>query len=293
MPYVVSPHGTMTRWALHYKWWKKLPAMLLYQYRDLRHAKGFHVTVEAEVADVRRLRLIQPVAVAPLGVAVQSEQSKDTQHKDILFLGRIHPVKNLDGLLKAWQQIPAERRQGWRMVIAGPDDIGYQAELKSLAVGMGLRVCDFSKELEFGKKQIHGGAEVPLDVYQQKLASSHTDVIFTGPVYSESKDWLYRQSRFFVLPSHSENFGSVILEALAAGTPCLASRGTPWRQLEEHQCGWWMDDSDDDIAMALGHAMSMGEADYVGMCKRARQFVEEHYPWNMTAQKLNQLYSHV
>ena len=65
IPYLISPHGALTTWALHYKWWKKLPAMLLYQYRDLRKASAFHVTVQEEVNDLRRLKLKQPVTVAP------------------------------------------------------------------------------------------------------------------------------------------------------------------------------------------------------------------------------------
>ena len=92
IPYILSPHGTLTRWALRYKWWKKWPALLLYQYNDLRKASGFHVTVKEEVEDVRRLWLKQPVVVAPLGVDILSGESISAKTKDILFLGRIHSV---------------------------------------------------------------------------------------------------------------------------------------------------------------------------------------------------------
>ena len=291
IPYVISPHGTLTRWALRYHWWKKLPALLLYQLHDLRKAGVLHVTVQTEVADVRRLGLRQAVVVAPLGVAIQSEQPLDLRCRDILFLGRIHPVKNLDSLLRAWAGIPNDMRNGWRIVIAGPDDIGHQAELKSLSGELGLVVRDFSSELEFGKKQIHGGNEVPLAVYQEKLSEIKADVVFTGPVYSETKNWLYRQSCFFVLPSHSENFGGVILEALAAGTPCIATKGTPWASLPEHNCGWWAEDSAEGLRGALEKVISLPDEKYTAMSRSARLFVQENYSWEGTAKALLKEYA--
>lgn len=290
IPYVISPHGALTKWALHYHWWKKLPALLLYQYRDLRRASGFHVTVPSEVNCVRSLWLKQAVTIAPLGIECSCLDNNSKKCQDILFLGRIHPVKNLASLLRAWSGIAAEKRKGWRIIIAGPDDIGHQAELKKLAGELGLSVRDFSGELEFGKKQILGGNEVPLAVYQEKLAASKADVVFTGPVYSETKDWLYQQSRYFVLPSHSENFGGVILEALAAGTPCIATKGTPWAQLPEHNCGWWVEDSVVALLNAMEQALQLQDSQYAEMSLNAHRFVQEKYSWRESAQTLIEAY---
>ena len=291
IPYIISPHGTLTSWALRYHWWKKLPALLLYQYYDLRKASAFHVTVQSEVADVRRLGLKQPVAVAPLGVECLSEKQIDSKYKDILFLGRIHPVKNLDSLLKAWANIPSEAHRGWRIIIAGPDDVGHQAELKELAGQLGLQVRDFSKELEFGKKQIHGGNEVPLSVYQEKLSETEADVVFTGPVYSETKEWLYQKARYFVLPSHSENFGGVILEALAAGTPCIATKGTPWQSLVEHNCGWWVEDSVEALVEVIEQALALPNDKITTMNDNARSLVRRNYSWESSARILLEAYA--
>lgn len=69
---VWSPHGMLTPWALRNKWWKKLPALVLYQWHDLRRAAALHVTASSEVADVRRLWLKNPIVEAPLGVSVKS-----------------------------------------------------------------------------------------------------------------------------------------------------------------------------------------------------------------------------
>lgn len=293
IPYVISPHGTLTRWALCYKWWKKLPAMLLYQYKDLRNAKSFHVTVKEEAADILRIRLKQPVTVAPLGVETLPDTDIHTGYRDIMFLGRIHLVKNLDSLLKAWSDIPYSFRNGWRIIVAGPDDVGHQEELKMLAKELGLSVRDFSHELEYGKKQVHGGGEVPLRIYQEKLAETKADIVFTGPVYSETKKWLYQQSRYFVLPSHSENFGVVVLEALAGGTPCITTKGTPWASLEDHNCGWWVEDTVESLKDILQKAIGMDDEDYTRMSKNARSFVAQNYSWTATAQTLVEAYQKI
>ena len=286
IPYIISPHGALTKWALRYHWWKKLPAMLLYQYCDLRCASGFHVTVQEELKDVRRLWLKQPVIVAPLGVEIPEMKFASHENKDLLFVSRIHPKKGLDTLLHAWAKLSKDVRNGWRIIIAGPDDIGHQAELKELAEQLGLSVRDFSKELEFGKKQIHGGNEVPLKVYQEKLSEIKADVVFTGPVYSETKDWLYQQSHHFVLPSHSENFGGVILEALAAGTPCITTKGTPWASLLEHNCGWWVEDDVEAIRAIIAKVLALPKEQYMAMSDNARAFVREKFSWESSAQTL-------
>ena len=290
IPYVISPHGALTPWALRYKWWKKWPALLLYQYSDFRHAAAFHVTVAEEEADVRRLRLRQPICTAPLGVTLPSILPQDNPFHDILSLGRIHPKKNLESLLDAWHLLSPEMRRGWRIILAGPDDVGHQAVLAKHAASLGFTTRDLTTEVAFGKKQIEGGAEVPAEVFQTKLADCAADVVFTGSVYSEAKEYLYQSAQLFALPSHSENFGYVVLEALAAGTPVIASTGTPWQTLPQNHCGWWVDCSPKNLADTLAQAMTLPQETYSQMQDTARQFVRQNYSWQTTAQKLLDLY---
>ena len=82
IPYILSPHGTLTPWALKYKWWKKIPAMVLYQYRDLKSAAAFHVTADSEKNDTRRLLLNQNMLIAPLGVDIPE---KNETKKEKIF----------------------------------------------------------------------------------------------------------------------------------------------------------------------------------------------------------------
>lgn len=294
IPYIYSPHGGLTRWAMHFHWWKKYPAWWLYQRRDLKYASAFHVTTQEEGKDVRRLGFNQPVAIAPLGVET-GQCTNVGKSKDVLFVGRIHPTKNLDGLLHAWQMVKSDKTfSEARLIIAGSDDFNLQVELVQFARELGLNTVDFSRELEFGKKQIQGGGEVPIATFERKLAEyKDVDVVFTGPVYSSAKDWMYARAYVSVLPSHSENFGGVVIESLAQGTPVIASKGTPWKALAENGCGWWVDDNVEAIRESLLECLSMDDDFYAKMSANAHDYVSKNYLWDTSAKALLDAYSKI
>ena len=292
IPYILSPHGALTPWALKFKWWKKFPAMLLYQYNDLKKAKAFHVTATAEQKDIFRIGLKQKVITAPLGVKLPDE-NKRIKENVLLFLSRIHPVKGLVNLLHAWSNLSAEKRAGWKIVISGPDDIGHQQELKDLSEKLNLSVTDFSRDLQYGKKQIHGGGEVPAEVYQEKLGECKTDIVFTGAVYSGAKEFFYKTAKYFILPSFSENFGVVVVEALAAGTPVLTTTGTPWQVLEEKGCGLWVKPEVAALQNALETLLALPDEKYSIMSEKSKKFVKENYLWETSSEKLLTLYKEI
>lgn len=265
VPIVWSPHGSLRPWALRYKWWKKILALIVYQWRDLRKASMYHVTVEEEKSDFERLHLSRPFVCAPLGVDLrfhmeelenQGRRTSDMQRKTILFLSRIHPVKGLENLVRAWKKLDVMARKGWQVIIAGPDQIGYVAELKKLCHELGVQ----------------------------------DDFVFREPVYGEKKDRLYKDSDLFVLPTFSENFGSVIVESLANGTPAICTKGAPWAELEERGCGWWIDIGVEPLKDTLEKAMSLSDAERHAMGMKGRRLVEEKYTWHSVAKKIRSSY---
>lgn len=293
VPYVISPHGSATPWAMRYKWWKKFPAWWLYQRADFCGAAAFHATVPEEEGDVRRLGFRQPVVVAPLGATVVESDVAEPDcccpWRDIVFLSRIHPKKNVGALLRAWAMLTATKNKVRisshkpRLVVAGSDDVGHQEELVALAKELGLRVIDFSRDLEFGKKQIHGGGEVPVETFQMRLADCDADVVFTGPVYSRAKDWMFAHAWVSVLPSHSENFGGVVVESLAQGTPVIASKGTPWDVLETAGCGWWIEAKAENLAATIQKVLDLSCDERRELSQRAKELVENQYSWQSSA----------
>jgi glycosyltransferase involved in cell wall biosynthesis len=111
-----------------------------------------------------------------------------------LFLSRLHPLKGLGMLIDAWAEIP---HAGWQLLVVGTDEAGHEAEIKARVERRGL-----------------AGA-----------------VTFGGPRYGDEKVAVMQAADLFVLPTHSENFGIVVAEALACGVPVITTKGAPWGEI--------------------------------------------------------------
>lgn len=274
VPVVWSPHGMLTPWALRHKTIKKALALAGYQYRDLRKAAMLHATADSEVRDVRRLGLRQPVVVAPLGVNVPYPGPAGARQRDgariALFVSRVHPKKGLLNLVDAWAMV---RPQGWRMVVAGPDQDGHTAAVKARAEAKGVA----------------------------------RDFEFAGAVFGDGKNRLYAQADLFVLPTYSENFGVVVIEALAHGVPVITTKGAPWAELlgssdqssaigdrlsaaAGGRCGWWIDIGVEPLAEALREAMGLSDEERRAMGVNSRQLVAAKYTWPAIAEQMKQAY---
>jgi glycosyltransferase involved in cell wall biosynthesis len=106
---------------------------------------------------------------------------------------------------------------------------------------------------------------------------------YIDPTIGKSKrlvlDEEYNAANLFVLPTHSENFGSVVIEALARKLPVICSQGAPWKELEDNKCGWWPEDSVSGLRSALVSAMGLSEFERTEMGMRGKKLVEERYTW--------------
>ena len=261
VPVVWSPHGMLTPWAMNNKKWKKRLGWWLYQRRDLVKADSLHVTAESEVEDVRRMGLKNRVVVAPLGVKISDCVDRVVRadgKKVLLFVSRVQRKKGLENLVRAWAQLSFEIKRKWVVRIVGPDQEGHTAELKSLCNELGV-VQHFE---------------------------------FVGPKYGEDLQREYTSADLFVLPTHSENFGSVVIEALAHSVPVICTKGAPWYELEGYtnsqlttlnsklKCGWWIDIGVEPLATALGVAMKLSDVERREMGSRGRKLVEDKYTWD-------------
>jgi len=202
----------------------------------------------------------QPVAIIPNGIDVpEFVQQNHCDFRTLLFLGRIHPVKGVDILLHAWAEV-MDRFPDWRLLIVGTDTgyggkSGYLEQMKALATVLKL------KRLEFA-----------------------------GSLYGNSKKLVYRDADLFVLPTHSENFGMTVAEALAVGTPAIVTKGAPWKDLETHRAGWWIDISIDALVACLKEAMAQSPSELERCGNNGREWMIREFSWQKIAYEMDRTY---
>lgn len=253
--FVTSPRGTLSAWALSRSRGVKRVLWPL-QRRALSRADLLHATSEVELQEIRAQGFTAPVAVVPNGIDLPDlpPLRPDTGVRTLLFLSRIHPTKGLDRLLQAWAQLQPVHPQ-WRLVIAGRGEPVHMHEVQALAAALGVQ-----------------------------------HVVFPGPLYGEAKARAYFGADLFVLPTHSENFGMVVAEALAHGCPVMVSRGAPWSGLEPEGCGWWVDNSVQTLTAALDAAMQLPPKQLASMGLLGRAWMERDFGWAAIGQKMDAAY---
>ena len=253
-PMLVSPHGMLASEAFAFSKAQKMLFWHAVQRRALSALTCWHATSEAECADIRRFGQRQPIAILPNGIDVAIEPPVTERTKEVLYLGRLHPVKGIDLLLEAWARIEA-RHPGWRLRIVGPDEDGHAGHLRTLAERLELR-----------------------------------NVAFDGPLFGAAKRAAYRRASLFVLPTINENFGMVVAEALAEGTPVICTRGAPWQGLEAHRCGWWVARDTAILAETIAGAMTKPAGALSEMGARGHAWMARDFAWDRIAASMMEVY---
>ena len=252
---VLSPHGMLEPWIMkrHY-WTRKVPSLLLYQRRAVREAALLHATAEQEREHLLQLGWNQNVRVIANGIDVKQIGVKTDWRpsRRVLFLSRIHPKKGIEYLLEAFAAMPSD----YVLQIAGEGEEAYVGGLRRLSHDLGIEAR----------------------------------VEWQGGVYGPRKWELLRQADLFVLPTHSENFGIVVAEALASGTPVITTQGTPWEVLQTERCGWWIEVGTEPLAHALQQFVATSEAELRTMGLRGRRVVEERFATDAVVQQFVEMY---
>ena len=261
---VYTTHGMLEPWIMkrHYLT-KKLPAMLLYQKKALQLSDMLHATSDIERSNLLNLGYNSHVGVIPnfVNTSEISVKSEWQIKKKILFLSRLHEKKGVHHLLEAVRDLHQELSQ-YTIDIVGDSDIEQpylKAQLMALSESFGL-----------------------------------TDIVkFHNGVYGDEKFNLFRNADLFVLPTYSENFGIVVAEALACGTPVITTKGTPWSELQTHNCGWWIEIGTKPLVEAILSFLNLSEGDLEQMGKNGRRLIEEKYSIEKVGEEFLKMYASI
>jgi glycosyltransferase involved in cell wall biosynthesis len=276
-PYFIFPHGMLDPWFKRYypvKHLKKCLFWWLSEYAVLRDAKAVLFTCKEEMLLAREsfspYRCVE--RVVPLGTSEPPDNVEAQRRafstafpnvqgkRVILFLGRLHEKKGCDLLLSAFLRLlETKPREVWaelHLMIAGP--CAHPEYLKSLK-----------------------------DLADKCEALSPGSVSFPGMVSGDLKWGMLRQAEIFVLPSHQENFGIAVVEAMACGTPVLIARPVNiWREIETAGAGFVDDDTLDGCSRLLEKWLGLSDRERREVGTRAIATFKQSYEITQTAVSL-------
>ncbi|MGD9558741.1 MAG: glycosyltransferase [Mangrovibacterium sp.] len=257
IPVVISPHGMLEPWILKRNPHKKNLALSLYQRQSISRATCLHATAASEFDNIRKLGFQTDMAIIENGIKTDQIELKKSWKRTgtLLFLSRVNPKKGIETLIDAMANL-REELKSYKVIIAGEGEPEYIESLKKRAA-----------DQEIGHQ-----------------------LVFCGGIYGKTKWELYRQADVFVLPTHSENFGIVIAEALACGTPVITTTGAPWHDLISWECGWWIEPGAGPLTEALAGFIVKTEAELETMGRNGHRLIQKKYTADQMGTKMISLY---
>jgi glycosyltransferase involved in cell wall biosynthesis len=276
-PYIIRPAGALDLVCLtkEYEplgWIDRFKKALYLRFRgshELSHASAIHFTSELEKTSSWLPENSPPGVIVPLGVEpgrvtpgrftpLRQKFPQLGAGKLVLFLSRLDPKKGLDLLLSSIADL-LERRQDFGFVIAGSGPAAYQEQIRT-------SIC----HPEFRNR-----------------------VVMIGEVYADEKWDVLNQADLFILPSHQENFGLAVVEAMAAGVPVVISDAVNiHREIVRANAGAVTAIDRSAIARTIDSLLS-DDAGRRQMGGNGRRLVEERYTWKEVVRQLVDVYTDI
>lgn len=268
-PFMVTVHGKLEPWCLNHKTFKKKIYSGLIQRKILREASALHAITDEEVKNISRF--VDNQNIFRVSNGLNTEEFEDLPERErfgdlypevkgkkvILFLGRIHPVKGLDLLARAFGDLLKVRRD-IQLVIAGPDENGYRGQVT--------------------------------EMLKAENALNHTS--FTGMITGRDRLAAFSGADILVLPSYSEVLGLSALEAMACGIPVIITSGCNFPEVEESGSGIIIDADHLQLSSAVKRLLDdedLGRR----MGERGRKFVKEKFDWDRVSYEIVKIYEKI
>lgn len=255
-PFVVTVNGMLDPWALNNSRWKKVMAAFLYEKENLKKAACIIANSSKELEAIRDYGLTNPVAIIPNGVdlpVIQDTDRSDSSRKKLLYLGRIHPKKGSEALIKAWEAVSSKEDIGWELEIVG------------------------------------WGAEKDIAQLQEQIRHIPT-VHYLGAKFGQEKEAVFRQADAFILPSYSEGMPMAVLEAWSYQLPVLM---TPACNLDigyQRKAAINIQPEWNSLKKSLRDLFNIERAQLEQIGLNGRKLVEEKFSWIKAAEQLEEIY---
>ncbi len=258
IPYIITLRGMLYPQALAHSSLIKKISLRLYQKNDLLSAACIQATCMEELEYYRDLGFTNPVAVIPNPIEIPNDIVDDVK-KDLVFrigyLGRVHPRKRIERLIYAVAHLQEKSNNNYELIIIGSGDAAYEDFLRAEVKRLGL-----------------------------------SNVKFAGFLTGDEKRLAIKSLSVLAVPSDFENFGNIVTEALSNAIPVIASTGTPWQQLVEKKCGWWIPNDQESIDQILSEVASLDDTELSKMGRRGKEWMSEDFSVNALGLKMKRVY---
>lgn len=267
LPYIVTPYGMLTNWALNHQRQKKRAYSLIERY-NFHHAVAAHCATEDESKDVENFRVSTPTFVIPYGVGLPVTQDQARQKLRskyqikpatpiVLYFSRLHSKKRPDLLIKSLGKLTDQL--DFHLLIAGSGEPDYENYLQNLTNSLGLT----------------------------------KRTTFTGFVTGQDKEILLQGSDLFVLPSFSENFGIAVAEAMAAKLPVIVTPGVQIAsEIVAADAGIAIDGGVENLAKAISQLLQFPNL-RTQLGERGFELVQRRYSWKVIATQMANIYTEI
>lgn len=267
IPYVLSPHGMLAPWSLHQKSFKKRIALNLFWGKAIQRASMVHALNGDELSQVSRFTTSDKIRTIPNGIFLEelaeagshslsflyAQAPQLANRRIILFLGRLHVVKGLDYLAKAFREV-AKTVSDADLVVVGPD-AGAGEDFRRLLSDFGIG------------ERVH----------------------ILGPLYGSEKYALMKAAYCLCQPSRQEGFSLTITEAMACGTPVVISEECHFPEVEQAGAGRVVAlDPHAIVDSLLFYLENKAQRDAAGA--NAQQLVSSRYTWDSVAREFIKVY---
>lgn len=258
---ILAPRGMLKKSALNKKRMKKIFFIRLFKLLNIFENISFHATNEEEAREISDYlgnnREIKIIPNLPIFLQRKTPQIKQENQVNLLFVARIHPIKNLDYLLSVLLELSSSYKINLQVI--GPlEDRNYWYQCQKL----------------------------------KNRLPSHIQFEYLGPLPQKEVNQRISNCHFFVLPTKGENFGHAIFESLAKGRPVIISNQTPWRNLSQQKAGWDISlQEENKFIEAINIAASMTQEEYNRWSDASYQFAKNYIETSNLKERYLKLFS--